>query len=431
MVLDDERSVNSPERLKGTLLAIDGGRPVRADKMPPRIQMDERELNAVTQLVRRAMVEGGAFDRYEGPEVDLYERELADYFGVAHVTCVSSGTAAVHSALGALDLEPGSEVICSAFTDPGAVMPIIWNNSVPVWADHDPEHFLMSPDGVRSVITPFTRAIVVGQIHGYVANMPAILEIAVEHGLTVIGDCSQAHGSTYAGSRSAPFGHIGAVSLMSGKQMVAGGQGGMVATNDERLYWAAKRFADRGKPFGQAATSNTALGLNYRMHELEAVIGRVQLTKLDQIMASRRRILAGIHEGLGELSALRPIPALDGVEINPWSALFLLESEHVAVDNALFARAVTEEGIPMSHSYRNAMVFDLEFMRRRKTFGSSGFPWGHQLGGRTIVWQEPDLPNARELSKKLLLLPIHECWTSREIDDAVSAISKVAYAYSC
>lgn len=424
-------AADTPRRsdVAATPLAINGGDPVRSAPMPARIQVDERELDAITALVRKAMVDGGAFDRYEGPEVDAYERELAAYFGVKHATCVSSGTAAIHTALGALDLEPGSEVICSAFTDPGAVMPIIWNNCVPVWADHDPETFLMSPEGIRAAITPFTRAIVVGQIHGYVADMTAIMEIAEQHGLTVIGDCSQAHGSTYQGSRSAPFGHIGAMSLMSGKHMVAGGQGGMVATDDEGVYWAAKRFADRGKPFGQQATSNTGLGLNYRMHELEAVMGRVQLTKLDAMMTSRRQSLAGIHAGIADIDVLRPVAAIDGVEINPWSALFLLDLDQITVDNATFAAAVSAEGVPLQHSYHAAMVFDLDFMRNRKTYGTSSFPWGYELGGRMITWQEPHLPHARDLSRRLLLLPMHECWTDREVDDTVAAFRKVAAAY--
>src|SRR4029077_17943860 len=117
-------------------LAIDGGSPIRTDPMPPRIQVDERDLDAITTVVRRRMTEGGAFDRYDGPEVDIYERELAEYFGVGYVTCVSSGTAAIHSALGALDLEPGTEVIVSSFTDPGSVMPLFFQQLIPVFAEH-------------------------------------------------------------------------------------------------------------------------------------------------------------------------------------------------------------------------------------------------------------------------------------------------------
>jgi dTDP-4-amino-4,6-dideoxygalactose transaminase len=397
--------------------------------MPPRIQVDDREIEAITALMRRRAEGGGAFDRYDGPEVDIYERELAEYFGVEFVTCVSSGTAAIHSALGALDLEPGSEVIVSSFTDPGSVMPILFNLCVPVFAEHDFDTFLMSPEGIRAAITPYTKAIILAQIHGYVCDMDAIRAIAAEHGLPIIGDCAQAHGSTYKGSRSAPFGDIGAMSLMSGKHMVAGGQGGMVATNDESIYWAAKRFADRGKPFGQEATTNTGIGLNYRMHELEAAMGRVQLQKLEGIKARRQAVLEAIHERTAGMSALRPVRALPGVEINPWSAMFLLDLGTLRVDGEAYARALVAEGIPVSHGYRNAMVYTLDFWRNRKTFGTSGFPWGFELGGRRIEWREPNNPTAERISRSLLLLELHESWTEQEAEETAAAFRKVEAAY--
>ena len=411
-------------------LAIDGGTPVRSVPMPPRIQVDQRELDAVTRLFRDRMAEGGAFDRYDGPEVDTYERELADYFGVGFVTCLSAGTAAIHSAIGALDLEPGSEVIVSSFTDPGSVMPLLFQQLVPVFVEHDYDTFLMSPDGVRAAITPYTKAIIVAQLHGYVADMDAINAIAREHGIPVIGDVSQAHGSTVNGSRSAPFGDIGAMSLMSGKHMVAGGQGGMVATDDEGVYWAAKRFADRGKPFGlPAGTTNVTIGLNYRMHELEAAMGRVQLLKLDEQIARRRAALKGVHDRIVGLSAVKPVRALPGVEINPWSALFLLDTDQLTVSNTDYAAAMVAEGIPMSAGYRNAIVSGLQFWRERKTFGSSGFPWGHEVGGRRIEWVDYQFPIVEKLARSLLLMEIHECWTDREAEDAAAAFAKVEAAY--
>ncbi len=411
-------------------LAIDGGTPVRTAPMPSRIQVDERELDAVTRLFRDRMSEGGAFDRYDGPEVDTYERELAAYFGVQYVTCVSAGTAAIHSAIAALDLDPGSEVIVSSFTDPGSVMPLLFQQLVPVFVEHEYETFLMSPAGIRAAITPHTKAIIVAQLHGYVADMAAIRAIAVEHGLTVIGDVSQAHGSTVNGSRSEPFGDIGAMSLMSGKHMVAGGQGGMVATNDEAVYWAAKRFADRGKPFGlPPGTTNVGLGLNYRMHELEAAMGRVQLTKLADQISRRRAALAGVHDGIADVAAVRPVRALPGVEINPWSALFLLDTDQVRVTNTEFAAALVAEGIPVAAGYRTAIVAGLQFWQQQKTFGSSHFPWGHEIGGRQIEWQAATFPVVERIAQSLLLLDIHECWTDRESADTAAAIAKVEAAY--
>ncbi|MBM4407406.1 MAG: hypothetical protein FJ038_02110 [Chloroflexi bacterium] len=409
--------------------AIDGGDPIRRDPMPARIQVDETELEAIDRVFRRRMTDGGAFDRYDGPEVDTYEQELAAYFGVKHVTCVSAGTAAIHAAIGALDLEPGSEVIVSSFTDPGSVMPLLFNGLIPVFAEHDYDTFLMSPEGVRAAVTPYTRAIIVAQIHGYVADMAAIGAIAREHNLTVIGDTSQAHGSTLNGSRSAPFGDIGAMSLMSGKHMVAGGQGGMVATNDEAIYWAAKRFADRGKPFGQAATTNTGIGLNYRMHEIEAAMGRVQLGKLESIMTRRRDVLAGIFAGIRDLETVRPVRALPGVEINPWSAMFYVDTERLTVDNRRFAEALVAEGIPASAGYRNAIVYGLQFWRERKTFGTSGWPFGFELLGRRTEWRDYHHPTVERIARTLVLIEVHESWTRREADQTAAAFRKLEAAY--
>jgi dTDP-4-amino-4,6-dideoxygalactose transaminase len=308
-------------------------------------------------------------------------------------------------------------------------MPIIFQQCVPVFADHDYDSVLMSPEGVRAAITPHTRAIILAQLHGYVCDMDAIRAIAAEHNLPIIGDVSQAHGSTYRGSRSAPFGDIGAMSLMSGKHMVAGGQAGMVATNDEATYWAAKRFADRGKPFGLSATSNVTIGLNYRMHELEAAMGRVQLQKLEDQKARRRAALAQVHEGIADLSTVRPVRALPGVDINPWSALFLVDVDQLTVDNTRFAEAMAAEGIPVSAGYRNAINYGLQYYRERKTFGSSGFPWGHVVGGRRIEWREYDFHTVERIARSLLLLEIHESWKDREAQDTVAAFRKVEAAY--
>src|SRR5579862_8950965 len=279
-------------------LSIDGGQPVRSAPLPPRMMIDSRETAAVDALMRRVTTEGGSFDRYDGPEVDQLEADLAEYFGVKYVTAVSSGTAAVQSALGALDLDPGSEVITSSMTDPGAVMPLFFMGLIPVFVDHDVDTMLMSPEAIEAAITKRTGAIIATHLYGFICDMDTIQRIARAHGIPVIGDASQAHAGKYHGSLSAPFGDIGAVSTMAWKHMTTGGQGGFVATDREDLYWAAKRFADRGKPFNQDASSNTGMGLNYRMTELAAVVGRVQLRKLSDVADRRRAIYDALCAGV-------------------------------------------------------------------------------------------------------------------------------------
>jgi dTDP-4-amino-4,6-dideoxygalactose transaminase len=165
------------------------------------------------------------------------------------------------------------------------------------------------------------------------------------------------------------------------------------------------------------------------MHELEAAIGRVQLGKLDAIMARRRAVLALVHEGMRNLEAIRPVRPLDGVEINPWSALFLLDLDRLAVDNATYAAALVAEGLPVSHSYRNAITYELEVFRSLKTYGRSHFPYGYELGGRRIEWRPPDNPTVERIARSLLLVNLHEDWTEREAGDTVAALHKVEAAY--
>ena len=142
-------------------LAIDGGTPVRTDPWPARLQIDDREINAVMELMQ-ATKAGGAFDRYGGVHVDEYEVKFAEAVGTRWATGMSAGTAAVHSALGALRLEPGTEVISSPITDQGAVMPVVAQGCIPVFADASPECMNMSPEGIRAKLTDRTGAIICG-----------------------------------------------------------------------------------------------------------------------------------------------------------------------------------------------------------------------------------------------------------------------------
>ena len=185
-------------------------------------------------------------------------------------------------------LEPGTEVITSPITDPGTVAPILMQNCIPVFADVDYDTLNMTAASIEKMITEKTRVLIPVHLAGQPCDMNPIMELARQHNLTVIEDCAQAHGVKYKGKYVGTIGHLGAFSLMAGKHTTSGGQGGMVITNDEKLYWNAKRFADRGKPFNSDDSTNLFLGLNYRMTELQAAIGRVQLQKLRSSV--RRRL---------------------------------------------------------------------------------------------------------------------------------------------
>jgi len=411
-------------------LAIEGGKPVREIPFPPRVMFGEEEKEAVAKLMEKASHEATALalDRYgtEETEVDLYEKEFAAYFGARYATAVSSGTAAIHSALGALRLEPGTEVITSPITDPGTIAPILFQNCIPVFADVDYETLNISPQSIKEKITEKTKVIIPVHLAGQPADMDPIMEIAKEHDLIVIEDCAQAHGARYKEKFVGTMGDMGCFSLMSGKHMTSGGQGGMVITNNEELYWNAKRFADRGKPFNSQQETNLFLGINYRMTQLEAAIGRVQLKKLASIMKKRQWVMDSLRDGMEELAAVKLWKTIEGAEPNPWFCFLHYERDKMKVDKETFAKALKAEGIPIGAHYVKPMYEGI-WIKEKKTYGSSGCPWSCPRA-REIDYTHC-CPVAEKALEDHMTLYIHECWTEKEIDDTLKALKKVEKAY--
>ncbi len=407
-------------------LAIDGGKPVRTRPFPARKQIDKREILAVMELMLDAEA-GGAFDRYGGVHVDAYEQEFAQYIGVPFATATSAGTAAIHTALGALQLEPFCEIISSPITDPGAVAPILWNNCIPVFADADPLTMNMDPKSVKEKISDRTRAIICGYIAGAPCDMGPIMELAAEHGLWVIEDCSQAHGCKYDGQMGGSIGHLGAYSLMSGKHSTAGGQGGMVVCKSEEHYWNAKRFADRGKPFNSDTPGNMFLGNNYRMTDLEACIGRIQLQKLPDITGNRQRAAAWLADEIKDLAGVHMGKVYPRAESAYWFVNLRFEAKKFRVSKAEFAAAVAAEGVPCGAAYE-AIVPDQYWIREQHAYGDSGFPWNAPQYGKHVDYHGC-VPNARKAVDNHMMTSVHECYAEEDARDIGRALRKVETAY--
>lgn len=418
------RRTTRPARTAG--LAIDGGKPVRTKPFPPRVMMDQREVKAVMELMVAGTRGPQRFERYGGVHVDAYEREFAKYYGVKCATAMSSGTAAIHAALGALRLDIGSEVISSPITDVGAVAPILMQNCIPVFADADPETMNMDPASVAERVTAKTRAIICGHIAGQPCDMDPIMRIARKRKLVVIEDCSQAHGAKYKGRLVGSIGHMGCFSLMGGKHTTSGGQGGMVITNNEQYCLNAKRFADRGKPFGADSSTNLFLGLNYRMTELEAVIGRVQLKKTMLVAHGRRRVARRIARGIAGLKGVYPGKVIDGAEPSYWFLVFGYAQARMTVPLDRYLQALGAEGVGAG-MYRN-VVPDQKWIRERQTYGQSQCPWCCPFWGGKIDY-DGCCPNARKSVETHFIIGIHEGYGAQEADDIAAALTKVEMAY--
>ncbi len=412
-------------------LAVDGGTPVRVEPWPPRIQIDDREVEAVMRVMEAAK-QGNPFERYGGVEVDAFEEEFAAALGSKYATAVSAGTAAVHTALGALRLDAGSEIICSPITDPGAVAPVLWNNCIPIFADAYEDNLNMNPATIPALITEQTKAIVCGHISGMPCDLDEILNIAEDHNLYVIEDCAQAHWAEYKGKKAGTIGHLGAFSLMSGKHTTAGGQGGMVLTDDEELYWNAKRFADRGKPFNSDLGENLFLGINYRVTEIAAAIGRVQLEKMPGITKARQDFEAAFEAALAErdVACVSPMRVTEGAKSAYWFGMMFFHADRCQMTKAEYGAAVAAEGVPFGGDY-NAIVPTSYWIREMKTYGETKEPWTspHWKGDINKLDYANCVPGAEACVRNLTRYGIHECMGEQEAVDMAEAIAKVDRAY--
>jgi dTDP-4-amino-4,6-dideoxygalactose transaminase len=202
----------------------------------------------------------------------------------------------------------------------------------------------------------------------------------------------------------------------------------MVLTNDEEIYWNAKRFADRGKPFNSEERRNVFLGLNYRMTELEAAIGRVQLRKLPALVKRRRALVAQLGERIADLGAVTLGKVVEGAESSYWFLFLKVDASRLKVSKDQFAEAVRAEGLPVSPSYDH-VVYDAPWLKERQTFGRSGLPWSAGLPYSLNGDDEP-CPNARVAIATHMMVSLHEGWTEREVRDLATALRKVERAYS-
>lgn len=407
-------------------LASDGGSPVRTAAWPKRHLFGQKELDVVQQLFTRAMESGDAIG-YGGPQETAYEEAFAAFVGGGFADLVNSGTSAVFVALGGLELEPAGEVVIPPITDPGGAMPVALLNMVPVVADAATGTFNAGPDEIAAVLTPHTRAILVAHIAGEPADMDPILELAAARGLPVVEDCAQSHGALYKGRPVGTLGRVGAFSTMSGKHHATGPQGGVVFTRDEELYWRCKRFADRGKPLNSDAGSNVRAGLNLNGNDLSAAIGRVQLERLPDIIAGRRRFAAQVHERMAGLRAVSPGRELEDTEGVYWFMRFCVDAEQLTIDKDAFARAVAAEGIPVSPSYRH-IPSEAKWFRERCVFPPSDYPWGLPAyrGDREATFP---CPQAVTATATHFTLSIHENLGEAEADDVAAALAKVERAH--
>ena len=283
---------------------------------PPWPRYAEDEVEAVAEVLR-----SGKVNYWTGEEGKTFEREFAEALGCRHAVALMNGTVALELAIQALEIPPGSEIITSPRTFIASASSIVERGCTPVLADVDMNSGNITAESIAQVITPRTRAIIVVHLAGWPCDMDPIMALANQHGLKVIEDCAQATGATYKGRSVGTIGHAGCFSFCQDKIITTGGEGGMLTTNDERVWRRAWEYKDHGKSWEAVCRRQQApgyrwlhesFGTNFRMTEVQAAIGRIQLRKLPEWLRIRRANIAALFEVLDGHPALRvPRPGPD------------------------------------------------------------------------------------------------------------------------
>jgi dTDP-4-amino-4,6-dideoxygalactose transaminase len=407
-------------------LAIHGGEPYRTASFPSvgnasgRMLGDE-ELELLTEVIR-----SGHLNRVGGTKVPALEEAFAEIYGREHAVAVTSGTAALHTAVGALNLEPGDEVITTTVTDMGTIIAILMCNLVPIFADIDPRTGIITAETIEAQITEKTQAIIVVHLFGQMADMDPILALAAKHDLAVIEDCAQAHMSEYKGHLSGTMGDMGCFSFQQSKQMTTG-DGGMVITDDGDLARHARLFADKGWPRGsQGERGHLFLGPNYRMTELQGAVGLAQVGKIKEIVARRRKTAEMLAAELADIPGINPPYVLP--EANPtwWILPFTIDEDVLGVTPSEFSEAIRAEGMPFRVGYIPNPIFEYPVIRDRKTFGSSGIPWTLPQARKGITYDRADYPGTMQFLTETFVTSWNEGMTEDDVKDIAGGLSKVA-----
>lgn len=398
-------------------LALHGGRPIRERPFPERVLFDEEAERLVVRTLRSGWLYGPG-----GPMTASLERRFAALYGSAHAVACSSGTAAIHLALAALDFEPGSEIVTAPITDAGTIIPIIYQHGIPVFADID-EHYGMDPADLERKITDRTAAILVVHLFGSGSDMREIRKVADRHGIPVLEDCSQAHVTQLDGHYLGRWGQIGAFSLQQAKHMTTG-DGGVVITDDEGSAERMRLFRDKGWERGRhGARSYPVLGLNYRMTELQAAVGVPQISRVRTIVERRGNLGARLAGRLAAVDGVRPHTPVPGCEHSYW--LFAFEVD--GWDTPEFAKALGAEGVPAAPGYTGKPIYEcMSALAERRTFGSSGYPFSGRDGHPAVTYRPGLCPAAEEALRRQITVWPNEAFSEEDIDDLAAAVEKVA-----
>lgn len=359
------------------------------------------------------------------------KRFISDFnamYNLKYSVATSSGTAAIHVALGAAGVTVGDEVITSPITDQGTLIGILYQNAIPVFSDLHPNSYNMNPSAIEACITPRTKAILVVHLAGNPCEMDTIMAIAHKHQLKVIEDCAQSYMCRYKGRLVGTIGDYGCFSTNDFKH-ISTGDGGIVTINsgDEADYHRSHAFADKNfRRLGDTVIKELDyLAPNYRMTELQGAVGIAQLKKLPWICETRRRYGEEITRGISGMPGIIPHDVRAEDTCTFWFYMLRIDESALNCTRDEFHLALESEGIPNQAGYIPSVNYMTALFQKRQAYRNSHFPFD-----LTDISYPPGLcPVAENILLTAIRLQINEFYTEQDIQDMIRGIRKVVQYY--
>jgi dTDP-4-amino-4,6-dideoxygalactose transaminase len=372
----------------------------------------EEEANAVKNVLLSNKV-----NYWTGNECREFEKEFAVWSNSKYAIAIANGTLALDSAVKALNIGFDDEVIVTARTYIASVTSIVNAGAIPIFADVDLNSQNITPESIRSMITKKTKAIICVHLAGWPCEMDEIMDIANEFNLFIIEDCSQAHGASYKDKPVGSIGNIGCWSFCQDKIMTTGGEGGMVTTNDKLLWSKMWSYKDHGRSYEAVYERkhpvgfrwlNESFGTNWRMTEMQAIIGRIQLKKMPNWQKERIKNANAIWNAASQCKGLRVPDVFNYIQHAAYKCYLFVEPKKLKIgwDRDKIIQEINTLGVPCYFGACSEVYLE-------KAFDNTGFRPNKRL------------VNARELGETSLVFLVHPTLTNDEIQKTCEAISTV------
>ncbi len=421
-------------------LAIEGGSAVgEGIDFPGWPRFSEESIKAAVEPLK-----SGGVNYWTGPKGQEFEKKFAEWNGSRYAVSTSNGTSALHTALAALEIGPGDEVIVPSYTFIASSFCVLQAGAIPVFADVDKKTHCISPASIKEKITKRTRAVIPVHLYGNLCDMDEITGIAKSNNLYVLEDCAQAHGALYKGKKAGTLGDAGAFSFCQSKSFTTGGEGGMVTTDDENLMWRCKSFRDHGYDVekrlnmleleGKLPYIHMMVGYNYRMTEMQSAIGIKELERFDSWNLARRQKNGSVLlEELKGFPLVMQLPVHNEDEKTNGFFVFpiVMDIDKMNCDIEKFRSALEAEKVPVFRCFW-PQCYKEQAYREHKGFGRAGFPFKSEeyTDPESVNYAENFCPNAAYLEERTFITMVHPTLEEEHMRLIAKAIKKVANAYA-